>query len=281
MRKCALILGKIFLTDALPGHGRHARLLKRVPLSPVAQASQLHIRDERVLARPGTKRRNRAGMRRPERGVGIIGRIPLAIRVVVVRPVARLVIEPLGDVAMSLVTRGVAHKAQHGMLSLGTPAGNIVLLFEQGDVEGVLLRLPLGPGDVDIDKLLVFGRALAVGSGGKSHKGIRVRRGIGGAHREAQRVNVCDKRGRRDCKARENHERRHRHAKATLNPHRSTAHPPCTWVRRAETPVMGFATGASHPLYARSRYGDAGKDPAHGTCMGLRQTHLQRIRAPR
>ena len=101
------------------------------------------------------------------------------------------------------------------MLSLGPPASDVVLLLKRGDVEGVLLRLPLGPGDVDVHKLLVFGRALAVGSSGKSHKGIRVRRGIGGTHREAQRVDICNKRGRRDRKARENHKRRHRHTKAT------------------------------------------------------------------
>ena len=116
---------------------------------------------------------------------------------------------------MGLVTRNVAHEAQHGMLSLGPPASDVVLLFERGDVEGTLLGFPLGPGDIDIHKLLVFGRALAVGSSGKSHKGIRVRRGIGGPHRETQRVDVCDKRGRRDREARENHERRHRHAKVT------------------------------------------------------------------
>ena len=129
LRKCALILGIVFLAEALLGHGGNARLLKRVPLAPVTQASQLHIRDERVLARPIAERRDSAGMGRPERGVGIIGRIPFTVLVVVVRPIAGLLVKPLGDVAMGLVAGDVAHEAQHGMLALGTPAGDVVFLL--------------------------------------------------------------------------------------------------------------------------------------------------------
>ena len=121
----------ILFPDFLLWHALDSFLIVYMPLAPVTKAAKLHIGNQPVCPEMRTERFYRLRVAGNQLRIVIIRCEALSVLTIV--PGARfsgLLIQPFGNIHMTLLPRNVTDKSQDEMLSLLLPARKLIFLLD-------------------------------------------------------------------------------------------------------------------------------------------------------